>query len=334
MAEVAAVGRDHRRAGGVDGGDDVLVAHRAGGLDDRRDPGVDRELGAVGEREEGVGGERRPASSAGWESCAFSTAIRTASTRLICPAPIPIVAPPRASTIAFERTWRQTIQANSMSAPLLLGRLAALISASPRAVSLDDVARPARAGRPSTGLPSGSLRGARPMASSSSRTFFFACSTSSAPGSKPGASSTSMNCLPRAARRRPRRPAVERDHAAVRARRVAGEGLLVGRLDGLADRAAARVVVLDDRAGRLVELLDQLARRGEVEQVVERQLLAVELRDAGEQVGRRAGARVEGRLLVGVLAVAQVATFSNGVGKDAGSARRPPRANQPAIAAS
>src|SRR4051812_45394493 len=46
---------------------------------------------------------------------AFSIAIRTASTRLIWPAPTPSVAPSRASTIAFERTWAHTRQANSRS---------------------------------------------------------------------------------------------------------------------------------------------------------------------------------------------------------------------------
>ena len=71
--------------------------------------------------------------------------------------------------------------------------------------------------------------------------------------------------------------AVERDHAAVGADRVAGESALVGVLRGLAERAAAGIVVLDDRARRLGEVLDQLARGAQVEQVVERQLLAVQL---------------------------------------------------------
>src|SRR4051794_2334674 len=51
-----------------------------------------------------------------WSRRHFSRARRTESTRLIWPAPTPTVAPPRASTIAFERTWRQTRQANSTSA--------------------------------------------------------------------------------------------------------------------------------------------------------------------------------------------------------------------------
>src|SRR4029077_9895851 len=43
--------------------------------------------------------------------------------------------------------------------------------------------------------------------------------------------------------------AVEHDHTAVSAERIAGEGALVGGLDGFAEGAAAWVVVLDDRAG-------------------------------------------------------------------------------------
>ena len=60
------------------------------------------------------------ASTAPARSCpcsrAFSTAIRTASTRLICPAPIPIVRRPLASTMAFEVTCLHTVQAKSRSA--------------------------------------------------------------------------------------------------------------------------------------------------------------------------------------------------------------------------
>ena len=54
-------------------------------------------------------------SSAISAAAALSTAIRTESTRLICPAPIPAVPRSRASTIAFERTCLHTFQANSSS---------------------------------------------------------------------------------------------------------------------------------------------------------------------------------------------------------------------------
>src|SRR6202050_3957270 len=59
VAEVAYSGGDHRRAGCVDGRDDLLVAHRAAWLDDRADARVERQLRTVGEGEVGVGGKRR-----------------------------------------------------------------------------------------------------------------------------------------------------------------------------------------------------------------------------------------------------------------------------------
>lgn len=46
--------RHHRRARHVHRGHRQLVAHRSAGLDDRGDAGLERRLGAVGEREEGV----------------------------------------------------------------------------------------------------------------------------------------------------------------------------------------------------------------------------------------------------------------------------------------
>ncbi len=115
-----------------------------------------------------------------------------------------------------------------------------------------------------------------------------------------------MNCLASCCAKSQIDPPVDGDHAAVSAFRVARESANVGELAAVRDGAAARVVVLDDRARRIVELLDELARRAEVEQVVERQLLAVQLAHAVEQVRRRAGARVERGRLVRVLAVAQV----------------------------
>ena len=80
-------------------------------------------------------------------------------------------------------------------------------------------------------------------------------------------------------RERPREGAVhgpvDRDHAAIGALRIAREGAFVGLARVFGDGAAAGVVVLDDRAGGCVEGLDELPRRAQVQQVVERQLLAV-----------------------------------------------------------
>src|SRR5438477_4226601 len=54
VTEVAALGEDHRGAGGFYGGHNVGVALRAAGLDDRADAGVERELRPVGEWEERI----------------------------------------------------------------------------------------------------------------------------------------------------------------------------------------------------------------------------------------------------------------------------------------
>ena len=58
MAEVAHSREQHREAGLVGGGDHFVVADRAAGLDDRGRAGFDRGEQPVGEREEGVRGDR------------------------------------------------------------------------------------------------------------------------------------------------------------------------------------------------------------------------------------------------------------------------------------
>src|SRR5579863_5580605 len=57
MAEMAYGGEDHGEAEAVGGGGDFVVAHGAAGLDDGGDSVLGGFLDAVGEREEGVGGE-------------------------------------------------------------------------------------------------------------------------------------------------------------------------------------------------------------------------------------------------------------------------------------
>ena len=93
-------GEHHRDARLVGGGDHLVVAHRAAGLDDRGRAGLDRREQAVGEGEEGVGGDDRALACSGAgqpAACAASSALRAAmraeSTRVICPAPMPTVAP-------------------------------------------------------------------------------------------------------------------------------------------------------------------------------------------------------------------------------------------------
>ena len=68
---------------------------------------------------------------------------------------------------------------------------------------------------------------------------------------------------------------------------------------------AAGVVVLDDDAGRGLELPDQAGAGIGVEQVVEAELLALVLEAGGHALDLAPGLHIEGRGLVGVLAVAQ-----------------------------
>ena len=64
--------------------------------------------------------------------------------------------------------------------------------------------------------------------------------------------------------------------------------------------------MLDDRAGGLLEVVDQAAGRVEVEHVVEGEGTAVQLGDAREHVAAHAGFGVERRPLVRVLAEGEV----------------------------
>ena len=100
--------------------------------------------------------------------------------------------------------------------------------------------------------------------------------------------------------------AVERDDAAEGAQRIGREGALVGLQRVGAERRSARVVVLDDHAGGLAEVGHDAAHRVEVEQVVERQLLAVVLLDHRQQMRPCADLLVVRGALVRVLAVRQV----------------------------
>ncbi len=88
--------------------------------------------------------------------------------------------------------------------------------------------------------------------------------------------------------------AVQRDDAAERADRVAGQRLVPGLAQARADRGAARVGVLDDRDRRLGEFGDQLVGGVGVGVVVVGQFLALDLargRDAGARCRRCGRAR-------------------------------------------
>ena len=106
--------------------------------------------------------------------------------------------------------------------------------------------------------------------------------------------------------------------AAERADGIPGERLAVGVEPVVAEGGAARVVVLDDDAGGafVAELGEDGARAVEVEDVVERELLAVQLADAREHAAARADLRVEGGSLVRVLAVREVHRLLVGAGEE------------------
>ena len=131
-------------------------------------------------------------------------------------------------------------------------------------------------------------------------------SVASASSSYSGAIRTSTNCSASRARQLGRDLAVERDDAAVGRHGVGGERLLVGLLDRRGDRDAARVCVLDDHAGRQRELPQHGARGVEVVEVVERELLAAEQVDPGEEVAAHARFGVERGALMRVLAVGEL----------------------------
>ena len=100
MPEVPGAGEHHREAGLVGGLDDLVVAHRAAGLDHRRRASLGCRQQPVREREERIrrdDGAFRETLRAGRlpsaASAAFQAAMREESTRLIWPAPMPTVAP-------------------------------------------------------------------------------------------------------------------------------------------------------------------------------------------------------------------------------------------------
>ena len=109
-----------------------------------------------------------------------------------------------------------------------------------------------------------------------------------------------------AAPRRGRDGPVDRAHHSERRHRIGRECPLVGFLDRSRDGDAARIRVLDDHARGQRELAEQQPRGGEVEQVDQRQLLAVQLLDARQEMHARTLFRVVGAALVRVLAVAEV----------------------------
>ncbi len=94
MPEVANAGKDHREALLIGGGDHLRVAERPARLDHGGRAGFRRGEEPVGEGKERVGCDDRAfGQRLGGASAALIAAMRAESTRLICPAPMPTVAP-------------------------------------------------------------------------------------------------------------------------------------------------------------------------------------------------------------------------------------------------
>ena len=122
VPEVPAAGEDHRRAGRVDGLDHLGVAARAARLDQAVDARVERELRAR-RRTGRTRRSRATAPARSWPcSRAFSIAIRTESTRLIWPAPIPIVCRSLREHDRVRRDVLADAPGEEQVAPLRLGR--------------------------------------------------------------------------------------------------------------------------------------------------------------------------------------------------------------------
>ena len=99
--------------------------------------------------------------------------------------------------------------------------------------------------------------------------------------------------------------AVQTQHRAEGAQRVALHRPLQGRDQRIADSRAAGIVVLDHHRRRIGELADDRQGAVEIEEIVVGKLLAVQL-PRGDHVGPVAvGPGIEGRLLMGILAVAE-----------------------------
>ena len=99
---------------------------------------------------------------------------------------------------------------------------------------------------------------------------------------------------------------VGRDDTAVRALGIARERTLEGFGDSGAVGRSAGILMLEDHDGRIVEFAHDGPAGVRVEDVVIAERLAVELPRIDQRVRRRRHAAVEGRGLMGILAVAQV----------------------------
>ena len=120
VPEVAALREDHRHAGGVARLDHLGVALRAAGLDHRAAPASIAAWGPSAKGKKASEATAEPARSCSASGPARLLGLLDREAHRVHAAHLPgadarASRGPRASTIAFERTWRTTRQANSRS---------------------------------------------------------------------------------------------------------------------------------------------------------------------------------------------------------------------------
>ena len=279
-----AAGEDHCQSVLVAGVNHLGVVLRAAGLN-----GGDHSGGCGSVNPESAKGKNasEPNTAPAPRSPAFSMAIRTESTRLICPAPTPKSEHPLASTMALDFTNRTVLQANRRSGPLLVGGLlvcddlplAFVIGQNVGSLGAGSRHRVARSSPPRQ-TPGGEIG---PIAISRTLAFHFGrvVSTCRAAGSNSGATIASMNC-PGAARISAAARSTGRLKPSTAAKRTSLDrppGRGSSRFDQRAASLgrAAGVVVLDDRDCGRSEPADDGQGTVEIEQVVVREVLTIEL---------------------------------------------------------
>ncbi len=111
MFKVPHPGENHRNSVLIGSRDRLVVAHRAAGLNDCRNPGFGCRIHRIAEREKRIRGQHR--ASRRFASLFQSNS--AAPIRFICPAPTPTVRPSRVMIIALDFTCLTTFQASSIS---------------------------------------------------------------------------------------------------------------------------------------------------------------------------------------------------------------------------
>ena len=279
------------------GVDDVLVADGAAGLDDRLDAGVDEDLRRRRRRGRT---RRRPRPS---RRLVPRRACRTREPAGVDPVDLAHADADRgaaeASRIALDFTARQAARRRRgrRASPRRAGSPVARVQRRRVVAPRHGVDRVAGLHQQAAGDARVSMPPRVAGTHSSSRMFFLSARAAPRPRRRrsPGATTTSVKISPQLLGHRHRDRHVGRDHPAERRDRVARVRLAVRLGDVRADRDAARVGVLDDRDGRLVEVVRRATGRIGVDVVVVGHLLAVQLRRLREAAVGREAAGVERR---------------------------------------